>query len=262
MESMEPIGQTQCRTNASMDLHTKSGMLDSSGLADAARDMEKGSHMNGMACEARGRGLRTADRPGPPPGDAGVRRLVEGASTSVARAAEERRLIAGCMLGEDEAWETIFRDYHPRLISYLNFLTRMWGGDREQAEEVAFSIWCGLYDGTARFLRKYDPAAGDLLRFIKNEARGMLGRRRRSELRGRRRECAAARVEATRDDVGYGLMVEEFLATLTRREREFCLSILLSAPEVDAIRPISETNEYVLRCRIMKKLRTYMIQNN
>jgi DNA-directed RNA polymerase specialized sigma24 family protein len=245
-----------------MDLIAKTRTLDSSGPKDVGRDGEKGSHMNGMACEAGGQGSRATDRLGARTRSGGLRLIVEDAPPSCDGAAEEHRLIVGCMLGEEEAWATIFRDYHPRLLSYLQFLTRMWGGDRDQAEEVAFTIWCGLYDGTARFLKKFDPAVGGLLRCLKNEARALLGRRRRSELRGRLRETAVARREATHDDVGYGIVVEEFLATLTRREREFCSSILLTVAGVGPIPPISETNEYVLRCRVLRKLRTYMIQNN
>ncbi len=258
MESMETTSQTRYRANAIMDSITKSRMLDSSGPQDAGRVTEKGSPMNGTACEPRGQGYRSPELLGSPTRERSYRLIVGNAPSIV----EELRLIAGCRLGEEEAWKTIFRDYHPRLLDYLDFLTRIWGGDREQAEEVAFTLWCGLYDGTARFLKKYDPAVGGLLRCIKNEARSVLNRRRRSAMRGRRREREVARKEASCDDVTYGLVVEEFLATLTRREREFCVSILLRVPEAGAIRPISETNEYALRCRIMKKLRIYMIQNN
>lgn len=262
MESMETLNQTHCCTNASMDLVATSRMLDSSGPQDAGRDMEKGSQMNGTACEPRRRGLRTADVLGAPTRDGGLRLVVEIAPAPIDQRTEEQRLVARCMLGDKEAWATMFREYHPGLISYLKLLTRLWGGDGEQAEEVAAAVWCSLYVGTDKALKRYNPEAGSLLRFLKFEARSVFSRWLRSEKRGRLRECKVARKEAFRDDLSYGLVVEEFLATLTRRERELCTSILLSVPEAGRGRPISGTNECVIRGRIKKKLRIYMIQNN
>lgn len=260
MESMKTINQMRCCTNASVDSPEKPRVLDSCGPRDAGREVEKGSQMHGIICEGNCQGLRTADFLRALARD-GAGRLVGGLPPSpVDDATEEQRLIARCMLGEEEAWATVFQLYHPRLIHYIEYLTRV--GDREQAEEVAAAVWCSLCGGMASVLKRYDPKAGGLLRCLKYLARGVLLRRRRTERRERIRECKAARSEAMRGDVGYGIMVQEFLATLTRREREFCLSILLSVAEVDRSRAISGSNEYTLRSRIMKKLRIYMVQNN
>ena len=69
-----------------------------------------------------------------------------------------------------------------------------------------------------------------------------------------------ARKEASKDDVGFGLAFSEFLATLTVREREFCLSELLRQAERPTALSPSSANVWQLRCRILKKFRIYFPQ--
>ena len=213
-----------------------------------------------MIREGEYHGLQAADSLRPSARDGGDRLCVRFAPSPADRATEEQRLVARCILGEQDAWTTLFQDYHSTLVAYIKFLTP--GGSREQAEETAAGVWCSFYCGMAKVLQRYDPQAGGLLRCLKHLARGEVWRRRRSERCRRLRECKVARKDSTCGDVEYGLMVQEFLATLTRREREFCLSILLSASECGVGRKISDSNEWTLRSRIMRKYRTYLLQNN
>jgi hypothetical protein len=71
-----------------------------------------------------------------------------------------------------------------------------------------------------------------------------------------------ARKEATRDEVSRGLAINEFLTTLTGREREFCLSELLRQDEYTAPSPVSAANGWQLRCRVLRKFLIYFLQEN
>ena len=65
----------------------------------------------------------------------------------------------------------------------------------------------------------YDPQVGRLLTYLKVLARGEIWKRRREEKNRRSRECCSARSEVTTDETEPAIVIEEFLAILTRQER-------------------------------------------
>jgi len=174
---------------------------------------------------------------------------------------EEEHLVERCLRGEDTAWETMFRLYHPRLVSIIKAL--MHGeGALEQAEEIAAVVWSSLCSEAYTRLRQYDPQTGPLLGYLASMARSEIQRGRRSKWRRYCRECMAARKEATSDEIGRGLIMQEFLTTLTRREREFCLSDLLKQSKPTVRSEVSLANGWQLRSRVLKKFRIYFLQEN
>jgi hypothetical protein len=76
------------------------------------------------------------------------------------------------------------------------------------------------------------------------------------------RECRVARKEGGWDEIGQGVAVEEFLATLTCREREFCLSELLNQMRPESRSFVSRSNNRQLRCRVLKKFRRFFLVKN
>jgi DNA-directed RNA polymerase specialized sigma24 family protein len=171
-------------------------------------------------------------------------------------AIDEERLIERCVRDDPTAWQLLFQTYHPKLL----FLIKSMMGDgssNEQAEEVAAAVWSSLCGEGYSRLRQYNPRAGRLLPYLAGLARREIWRGRRSDRSRHLRECRAARKEATRDEIGRGLALNEFLATLTRREREFCLSHLLPPTEMTAPIVLSASNGWQLRSRVLKKFRTY-----
>lgn len=171
---------------------------------------------------------------------------------------DEERLVAQCLRGEDTAWEAFFHLYHPRLVTIIK---RLMGNQSrgEQAEEIAASVWSSLCSEEYAHLRQYDPQAGRLLTYLAALARNELWKRTRSEKSRHSRECSVARKEADWDDVDRGLAIQEFLATLTRREREFCLTELLRETKAVPASPVSRVNGWKLRSRVLKKFRNYML---
>jgi len=174
---------------------------------------------------------------------------------------EEERLVARCLRGEDTAWELMFQLYHPQLLSIIRGL--MHGeGALEQAEEIAAAVWSSLCGEEYTRLRQYDPRAGRLLGYLASMARIEIRRGRRSKRNRYSRECMAARKEAISDEIGRSLVIQEFLATLTRREREFCMSDLMKQSTLTVRSEVSLANEWQLRSRVLKKFRTYFLQDN
>ena len=154
---------------------------------------------------------------------------------------DEERLVARCLRGEDTAWETMFRSYHPQLVSIIKGL--MHGeGAMEQAEEIAAAVWSSLCSEAFTRLRQYDPRAGRLLGYLASMARSEIRRGRRSKRSRYSRECIAARKEANSAEVGRVLVIQEFLATLTRREREFCMSDLMKQSKLTVRSEVSSAN--------------------
>lgn len=174
---------------------------------------------------------------------------------------EEERLVVRCLRGEETAWEMMFNLYHPRLVSIIRAMTHGEGA-MEQAEEIAAAVWSSLCSEGFTRLRHYDPRVGWLLGYLASMARSEIRKGRRSSRTRHFRECMAARKEATSDEIGRGLAIQEFLATLTRREREFCMSDLMKQTKVTVPSEISLTNGWQLRSRVLKKFRTYFLQEN
>ena len=170
--------------------------------------------------------------------------------------AEEERLVARCLREDAAAWQSLFQLYNPKLLIIIKFLMGN-GSGTDQAEEIAAAVWSSLCSERYSLLRRYDPQAGRLLNYLAAMARREIWRERRSKRSRYSRECSVARKEATWEEVGRGLALAEFLATLTGREREFCLSELLSQTETTVRSPISATNRWQLRSRVLKKFQTY-----
>jgi len=176
-------------------------------------------------------------------------------------ASEEELIVTRCLRGEDTAWETMFQHYHPRLVSIIR--VEMNGrGSPDQAEEIAASVWCSLCGEAYARLRRYDPRAGRLLAYLAGLARRVIWKRRREEQNRRSRECRAARRETAADEAEHGLIVQEFLDTLTRREREFCLSDLLRRSRPPGPSGVSSANGWKLRSRVLKKFRKFILESD
>lgn len=166
------------------------------------------------------------------------------------------RLIARCLKGDGAAWDRMFEHYQPHLLAHVLYLLRGEGGV-ELAEEMAAAVWCSLCSDSFMRLRRYDPALGGFLRYLGLLARGEIWRRKRADRSRASRESHAARKESTVPECERGLVIQEFLDTLTPCEREFCIAYLLNEFEPSSRRNLSAANGWKLRSRVFKKFRTY-----
>lgn len=170
-------------------------------------------------------------------------------------------LISRCLGGDDDAWCAIFDRYHPHLVPYVRYLLQGAGG-LEQAEEIAAAVWSSLLTDDYQRLRRYDPKAGNFLRYLGLLARGEIWRWRRSVRSRQARENRAARRESTTEQCERGIVIQEFLETLTPREREFCLAYLLNEVDPGLRCEFTSANGWQLRCRVLKKFRMYWSRNS
>jgi DNA-directed RNA polymerase specialized sigma24 family protein len=174
---------------------------------------------------------------------------------------EEERLVAECLQGDAAAWEALFHLYHPRLVNVIKTLMYNEGG-MEQAEEIAAMVWGSLCAEEYARLRRFIPGSGRLLSYLASMARRQIGRMRRKEASRYSRECRVARKEGAWDEIDGGVAIQEFLATLTLREREFCLSELLNQTGPASRSSVSRANDWQLRCRVLKKFRHFFLSKN
>jgi len=169
-------------------------------------------------------------------------------------------MVERCIDGKKDAWESLFHHYQPRLLAIIKRYLgpRAECGDLD-AEEVAASIWYSLVVSESARLRRYDPSRGTkLLTYLAALARREIWKRYRREQSRHVRETRAARLDKTSgDDSQCNLLLEEFLKTLTPREREFCLTYLLATCGESELPGVSAANIWQLRCRVMRKLRLF-----
>jgi DNA-directed RNA polymerase specialized sigma24 family protein len=172
--------------------------------------------------------------------------------------------IARCINGEEDAWESLFHRYQPRLLAIIKGYLgpRSEVGDLD-AEEIAASIWYSLVVKDSARLRRYDPTRGaKLLTYLAALARREIWKRYRRAQCRQSRESSVARVDATPgDDARWGLLLQEFLETLTPRERQFCLNCLMAIEQGSEPPVVSACNAWQLRSRVMRKLRCFSAEH-
>ena len=132
---------------------------------------------------------------------------------------DDEATVAGCLRGENSAWEAMFRHYHPRLVSIIK-AEMNWQCSTDQAEEIAASIWCSLCSETVLSPPAVRSSGWSITHLPQGPGPG-----RNLEEKDARRKIAdlgnavplAARRPRTRPN--RAIVVQEFLDILTRQER-------------------------------------------
>ena len=175
--------------------------------------------------------------------------------------AQDRVLVDRCVQGEPAAWSHMYERFHGSLLASIRAFLGKAGQDMHLVDEVSARVWYSLVRNQFELLAKFDPGRGcRLSTFLsvlgKSEARLLL----RSERRRKTRECVASRseVEESEAECGAVLSDDDFLATLSPRERAFYLEILVatcaSPPDAD----YTQQNQWQLRHRVRKKLEQFL----
>ena len=175
-------------------------------------------------------------------------------------AAEDRQLVERCLAGDEAAWEELYRRHHPTLLRVIRALLFSKTGRTDLVEEIAARVWFSLVSENGRRLDLYDAAHGcRLITFLAAMARNEILQHIRAERRRRIREQFASQPESVspllNDWQGKNL-VEEFVKTLTPREREYFRSKLLNlsseAPN------FTTSNSWQLKHRVQRKLKFFI----
>lgn len=173
----------------------------------------------------------------------------------------EHRLVDECLAGDPAAWESLFQQCHPALLTLTRLLLGTASTDGNLAEEIASRVWYALITEPQRRLAPYDPRRGcSLTTFLAGLARNEIRQYRRGERRRKAREAIASlrqEQHARQDARQIGFLMDEFVDLLTPREKQFLQGYLLSVPDARAPR-FSEANIWQLRHRIQRKLRGFL----
>jgi RNA polymerase sigma-70 factor, ECF subfamily len=108
---------------------------------------------------------------------------------SEARVQRENLLRRAVLAGDESAWRTWYDETFDTLYAYV-----LWrcGGRRTQADEAAQETWLAA----VRNIRRFDPARGSFLDWLRGLAANVVRHQLRQHHRRRNRELAAAEANA------------------------------------------------------------------
>ncbi len=179
------------------------------------------------------------------------------------RAAQaDRNLVDRCLAGDQFAWETLYRECHPALVDSVKILLRSYAADEELAEEIAARIWYLVVQDDGDLLNRFDAERdARLSAYLAALARYQVLTYFRSERRRHARESNAKRIDGTTHAESEGepaARLDEFLATLSAREREF-LDWCLCPPDAGDCVPFSPTgnSDSQMRFRLRQKIHDF-----
>ena len=174
---------------------------------------------------------------------------------------QDRQLVERCVGGEPAAWTQMYDRFQGALLASIRAFLGKAGQDMHLVDEVSARVWFSLVRNQFELLAKFDPLRGcRLSTFLsvlgKSEARLLL----RSERRRKTRECVASRPEVEPPDAECGSVLsdDDFLATLSPRERAFYLDILIATCAATPTDAYSPQNQWQLRHRVRKKLEQFL----
>jgi DNA-directed RNA polymerase specialized sigma24 family protein len=194
-----------------------------------------------------------------------LERNLRDSDSATGTAEADRRLVDRCLSGDSRAWEELYLQFHDRLLISIRVMLGGGRADPNLVDEIAARVWYAVVADGAQLLARFQPQRGcRLSTFLAAIARAQAVAVFRSEKRRRGRELMASRAECQSPEESLETMLAElddFLATLTPREREFCGQVLLELTDTTE-QAYSSANAWQLRSRIRVKLRRFSTDDN
>jgi hypothetical protein len=186
-------------------------------------------------------------------------------SVEVSDACADRLLVDRCLAGDGDAWEELYNKWHAPLCAAIKSLINSGYCDPNLIDEIAGRVWYALLRNDGELFDQFDPSRDLRLgAFFRGLARVEVMRYFRAERRRRVREDKAGRIRPRHNsllsDWQIDVILREFTATLTPRERQFLKEYLLSPPEEDTTANcagFSYANILQQRHRIRIKLKAF-----
>ncbi len=174
---------------------------------------------------------------------------------------DDQTLVDRCRAGDDAAWAEVHARCQSQLIRQIRYTLGERARDQNLVDEIAARVWFGLVADDGYLLARFEPGKGSgLSKYIAAIARFEVLRHQRGEFRRRQREQETQFARrAVHDDRHFAEMnidVQEFLPTLTPREKEFFYRVLLGNDGEQM--EISAANAWQLRHRIRRKLLEFL----
>ena len=175
----------------------------------------------------------------------------------------QRQLVDDCVAGDGAAWDRLYRQCHSPLQRSIRAILGPIC-DSNLVEEIEARVWYSVAANSSRLLDRFDPARASLNTYLSIIARNEAGVHLRSERRRQRREQVAARSVPSMSEGSLRELVQsinEFVCTLTPREKEFCDGVLLSSRAHEPNHRLSDANRWQLQHRVYKKLLKFLDRN-
>jgi len=179
----------------------------------------------------------------------------------------DRALVDRCLAGDVLAWEDLYGKCQPPLLLAIRVFLGRNASKQDLVEDIAAKVWFTVIDGKSNLLNRFDSGRGcRLTTFLAGVAKNEVSRHFRAERRRQSREAIASWARSSTSNNGrFGSLassdvaLNEFLTTLTPREREFCEGHLLGAV---AVEPTAYTpaNRWQLQHRVRSKLWKFLQQ--
>ena len=177
----------------------------------------------------------------------------------------DRQIVDRCLSGDKQAWEGLYKEFHPRLQKGIQLLLGSEAANVHIIDEIAARVWYALLRDDLRLLGTYDAdrestldgflmglARIEILRYTRAERR-----RHQHEMRSGRRRLQERRVSEWQ----LSTMMDEFVSTLTPAQQEFMERFLTAPAEDDpdpALNELSGICVRVRRHRIRRKLNDFL----
>ena len=170
----------------------------------------------------------------------------------------EFALIQRCLASDQAAWCQFYHAYYDPLARLIRQLLGR-RANPELTEEIAARVWASLIFQNGCRLRAFDPERGGLLRYLAALARQEMLRFFRPRSRAGRHEVPLGNGQAVAPSAETlpGILWEGFLATLTRKERNFWHEYVM-APCATPPPGLSAENFRKLKQRVFKKLHDFL----
>lgn len=143
--------------------------------------------------------------------------------------AVDAELVRRCTAGDAAAWEAFYSRYQLHVRESVRAMLGPQARDRNLTDEIAQRVWYSLIPAKSR-LHRYDPRKGSIKSFLFVIASQEVKLYLRSEWR-RRTESLPYGDDGTTacsDPHITAAMLNDFLASLSERQRVFCETYLLS----------------------------------
>lgn len=173
----------------------------------------------------------------------------------------ETVIIAKCLTGDGAAWQEFYSRYRKSLLDSIHKQLGVKASNTDLVEEIAARVWYSLVCRDYRRLRAYEKGRAGFKTYLASLARQQVRLYYREKQRQRRREVPLAD-----SDNGCGgcadwppaATQEEFIATLSRREKQYFEQHLLGNAVETESASLSVANRWKLRQRVFDKLKAFL----
>ena len=179
--------------------------------------------------------------------------------------AADARLVERCIQGEVTAWEELYLKCHAPLCTSIRIRLGRLGADAQLVDELAARVWYLLVADDGEQLPKYRAYQKSIQTYVRLIARRVIADYFRTERRRLKNEIFSLMHKSSGETAAHAdslpILVGEFLALLTPRERIFCFDYLQISPDdkqMKSDKPYSPANIWQLTRRVYKKFLNYI----